>query len=233
MSELKIQYAYKDGKLYNVNDPEIKTGDKCYWVDGGKEYEVYPAKGDKQRAHFRCMPGVVIDANRSFHKDCQYYLQETKCFELDSEIIEASEVLLEYEAAYRIKQEIPNYSMIPDCLFLDDEGNILCIIEVWYTHKKRQEDIAKIQQYKILTFEAKYETDFQKPTNIAGLYLGTMPRIKRATEHIQAQHDAIERIRTELREKDKRIQQAREFQPKFFGMVKAQIYQWINEKNNL
>jgi hypothetical protein len=60
-----------------------------------------------------------------------------------------------------------------------------------------------------------------------------MPRIKRATEHIQAQHDAIERIRTELREKDKRIQQAREFQPKFFGMVKAQIYQWINEKNNL
>ena len=230
MSELKIQYAYKDGKLYNVNDPEIKTGDKCYWVDGGKEYEVYPAKGEKQRAHFRCMPGVVIDANRSFHKDCQYYLQETKCFELDSEIIEASEVLLEYEAAYRIKQEIPNYSMIPDCLFLDDEGNILCIIEVWYTHKKSQEDIAKIQQYKILTFEAKYETDFQKPTNIAGLYLGTMPRIKRATEHIQAQHDAIERIRTELREKDKRIQQAREFQPKFFGMVKAQIIKYMSEK---
>ena len=230
MSELKIQYAYKDGKLYNVNDPEIKTGDKCYWVDGGKEYEVYPAKGDKQRAHFRCMPGVVIDANRSFHKDCQYYLQETKCFEWDSEIIEASEVLLEYEAAYRIKQEIPNYSMIPDCLFLDDEGNILCIIEVWYTHKKSQEDIAKIQQYKILTFEAKYETDFQKPTNIAGLYLGTMPRIKRATEHIQAQHDAIERIRTELREKDKRIQQAREFQPKFFGMVKAQIIKYMSEK---
>jgi hypothetical protein len=230
MSELKIQYAYKDGKLYNVNDPEIKTGDKCYWVDGGKEYEVYPAKGDKQRAHFRCMPGVVIDANRSFHKDCQYYLQETKCFELDSEIIEASEVLLEHEAAYRIKQEIPNYSMIPDCLFLDDEGNILCIVEVWYTHKKSQEDIAKIQQYKILTFEAKYETDYQKPTNITGLYFGTLPRIKRATELIQGQHDAIERIRTELREKDKRMQQAREFQPKFIGMVKKQIIQWMNDK---
>ena len=230
MSELKIQYAYKDGKLYNVNNPEIKTGDKCYWVDGGKEYEVYPAKGEKQRAHFRCMPGVVIDANRSFHKDCQYYLQETKCFELDTGIIEASEVLLEHEAAYRIRQEIPNYSMIPDCLFLDDEGNILCIIEVWYTHKKSQEDIAKIKQYKILTFEAKYETDFKKPTNITGPYLGTMPRIKRATEHIQAQHDAIERIRTELREKDKRMQQAREFQPKFIGMVKKQIIQWMNDK---
>jgi len=230
MSELKIQYAYKDGKLYNVNDPEIKTGDKCYWVDGGKEYEVYPAKGEKQRAHFRCMPGVVIDANRAFHKDCQYYLQETKCFELDSGIIEASEVLLEYDAAYRIKQEIPNYSMIPDCLFLDDEGNILCIIEVWYTHKKSQEDIAKIKQYKILTFEAKYETDFKKPTNITGLYFGTLPRIKTATEHIQAQSERITRVRREITEKDKRIQQSTEFQSEFFEMVKKQIIEWMNDK---
>jgi hypothetical protein len=233
MSELKIQYAYKDGKLYNVNDPEIKTGDKCYWVDGGKEYEVYPAKGEKQRAHFRCMPGVVIDANRAFHKDCQYYLQETKCFELDSGIIEASEVLLEHEAAYRIKQEIPNYSMIPDCLFLDDEGNILCIIEVWYRHRKSEEDIAKIKQYKILTFEAKYETDYQKPRNITGLYLGTLPRIKRATEHIQAQSERITRVRREITEKDKRIQQSTEFQSEFFEMVKKQIIEWMNEKNNL
>ena len=230
MSELKIQYAYKDGKLYNVNDPEIKTGDKCYWVDGGKEYEVYPAKGEKQRAHFRCMPGVVIDANRAFHKDCQYYLQETKCFELYTGIIEASEVLLEYEAAYRIKQEIPNYSMIPDCLFLDDKGNIMCIVEVWYTHKKSQEDIAKIKQYKILTFEAKYETDFKKPTDITGLYLGTMPRIKRATELIQAQSERITRVRREITEKDKRIQQSGEFQSEFFEMVKKQIIEWMNDK---
>jgi len=192
MSELKIQYAYKDGKLYNVNDPEIKTGDKCYWVDGGKEYEVYPAKGEKQRAHFRCMPGVVIDANRSFHKDCQYYLQETKCFELDSEIIEASEVLLEHEAAYRIKQEIPNYSMIPDCLFLDDEDKIMCIVEVWYTHKKSQEDIVKMNEYKILTFELKYESNYQKCKSIECIsrvrpsriseYIKRISEIKRSIE---------------------------------------------------
>jgi len=192
MSELKIQYAYKDGKLYNVNDPEIKTGDKCYWVDGGKEYEVYPAKGEKQRAHFRCMPGVVIDANRAFHKDCQYYLQETKCFEYKRIKIQASKVLLEHEAKNRIKQEIPNYSMIPDCLFLDDEGNILCIIEVWYTHKKSQEDIAKIQQYKILTFELKYESNYQKCKSIECIsrvrpsriseYIKRISEIKRSIE---------------------------------------------------
>lgn len=230
MSDLKIQFAYKDGKLYNVNDPEIKTGDKCYWVDGGKEYEVYPAKGEKQRAHFRCMPGVVIDANRAFHKDCQYYLQETKCFEFDDAIIKASEVLLEHEAAHRIKQEIPNYSMIPDCLFLDDEGNILCIIEVWYTHKKTEEDINKIHKYKIITFEAKYENDFREPTTITGLYTGTQPNFERAKEYIQQRLDDIERIKAEIREQDKRIQKEKELEFEFQAMVKDEIYKWINEQ---
>jgi hypothetical protein len=223
MSELKIQYAYKDDKLYNVNNPEIKTGDKCYWVDCGKKYEVYPAKGEKQRAHFRCMPGVVIDANRAFHKDCQYYLQETKRIELENEIIEASEVLLEHEAANRIKQEIPNYSMIPDCLFLDDQGNIMCILEVWYTHKKSPEDIEKIKQYKIITFELKYETDYQKHTSIDGLYLGTQPRINRATEFVYQQQQDIERINREIREKDKRKHELRELEQEFYALVKEQI----------
>jgi hypothetical protein len=175
-----------------VNDPEIKTGDKCYWVDGGKEYEVYPAKGEKQRAHFRCMPGVVIDANRAFHKDCQYYLQETKCFEYKRIKIQASKVLLEHEAKNRIKQEILNYSMIPDCVFLDDENKIMCIVEVWYTHKKSQEDIVKMNEYKILTFELKYESNYQKCKSIECIsrvrpsriseYIKRISEIKRSIE---------------------------------------------------
>ncbi len=223
MSELKIQYAYKNDKLYHVDNPEIKTGDKCYWVDKGKMYEVYPAKGEKQRAHFRCMPGVVIDANRAFHKDCQYYLQETKCIELEYAIIEASEVLLEHEAANRIKQEIPNYSMIPDVLFLDDQGNIMCILEVWYTHKKSLEDLEKIKQYKIITFELKYENDYQKYTDIEGLYLGTEHRLNRATEFIYQQQQDIERINREIREKEKRKHELRELEQEFYALVKEQI----------
>jgi hypothetical protein len=205
MSELKIQYAYKDDKLYNVNDPEIKTGDKCYWVDCGKKYEVYPAKGEKQRAHFRCMPGVVIDANRAFHKDCQYYLQETKCIETNYLIIQASEVLLEHEAANRIKQEIPNYSMIPDCLFLDDQGNIMCILEVWYTHKKSPEDIEKIKQYKIITFELEYETDYKKHTSIKGLYLGIEPRIERSEELRKLEQEFYALVKEQILNYEKRI----------------------------
>jgi len=190
MSELKIQYAYKDDKLYNVNDPEIKTGDKCYWVDCGKKYEVYPAKGEKQRAHFRCMPGVVIDANRAFHKDCQYYLQETKCIEL---------------------------------LFLDDQGNIMCILEVWYTHKKSPEDIEKIKQYKIITFELKYETDYQKHTSFEGLYDAAESRIERGYKHLREQSEEIKKISREITKKDKRELELRELEHKFYALVKEQI----------
>jgi hypothetical protein len=206
MSDLKIQYAYKDDKLYNVNDAEIITGDKCYWVDGFEKYEVYPAKGEKQRPHFRCMPGVVIDANRAFHKDCQYYLQETKQLHFEDCIIEATEVLLEHEAAYRIKKDIPNYSMIPDCLFLDDNGDILCIVEVFYTHKKSEEDIKKINQYGIITFELTYENDHKKPTETFFLYRGIECRVKRAQAYIQEQLKEIDGFATRIIEARSRKQ---------------------------
>ncbi len=39
----------------------------------------------------------------------------------------------------------------PPSVFLDDQGNIMCILEVWYTHKKSLEDLEKIKQYKIIT----------------------------------------------------------------------------------
>jgi hypothetical protein len=169
------------------------------------------------------MPGVVIDANRAFHKDCQYYLQETKCIETNYLIIQASEVLLEHEAANRIKQEIPNYSMIPDCLFLDDQGNIMCILEVWYTHKKSPEDIEKIKQYKIITFELEYETDYKKHTSIKGLYLGIEPRIERSEELIYKQQQEIERINRDIRQKDKRKHELRKLEQEFYALVKEQI----------
>jgi len=200
MKDLKIQYAYKNDKLYHVDDPEIKTGDKCHWVDKGKLYEVYPAKGEKQRAHFRACPGVVIDANRAFHKDCQYYLQETKILELQDVLIQASEVLLEHEAAKRIKKEIPNYSMIPDVLFLDDQGEIMCILEVWYTHKKSEEDIKKIQEYKIITIELKYEKDYKQCTRAQGLFDGAQPRIKENRERIERGREYISLREQEIKE---------------------------------
>ena len=219
MKDLKIQYAYKNDKLYHIDDPEIKTGDKCYWVDKGKMYEVYPAKGEKQRAHFRAYPGVVIDANRAFHKDCQYYLQETKVLELQDVFIQASEVLLEHEAAKRIKKDIPNYSMIPDVLFLDDQGEIMCILEVWYTHKKSEEDIKKIQEYKIITIELKYEKDYKQCTRAQGLFDAAQPRIKENRERIERGREFISLRKQEIQG----LERERNEQERLFKRIRGTV----------
>jgi hypothetical protein len=203
MREIKIQYAYKNDKLYHISDPEIKTGDKCQWIDGGKAYEVYPAKGDKNTHHYRAMPGVVIDPNRAFHKDCQYYLQESKKIEFDDIVIQAHTVLLEHEAANRIKQETYNYSMIPDCLFLDENEGILCIVEVWYTHKKSIEDQEKIKKYEIPTLELKYESDYKNWTGAEWLFSPIFRRIEYAEEQIQEQRNRIEDFKRRVREEDR------------------------------
>jgi hypothetical protein len=47
--------------------------------------------------------------------------------------------------------------MIPDVLFLDENDNIMFILEIFVTHKKSKEDIDKIVNYKIDTFELHYK----------------------------------------------------------------------------
>lgn len=170
---IQIQYAYKDGIRYDINDPLVETGQRYTWIDNDIEYEVYPAKGEKNNHHFRSMPGVIIDANRIFHKHCQYYIDDCKGIWIDNYSIEATKVLMEHEAAKFIKKLIPDYSMIPDCLLLDANNDILCIVEVNVTHPKSEDDIKKIQQYKIITYELTYgkeKNNFIKPRAFDILY---------------------------------------------------------------
>lgn len=170
---IQIQYAFKDGIRYDINDPLVETGQRYSWIDNDIEYEVYPAKGEKNNHHFRSMPGVIIDANRIFHKHCQYYIDDCKGIWIDGYSIEATKVLMEHEAAKFIKKLIPDYSMIPDCLLLDANNDILCIVEVNVTHPKSEDDIKKIQQYKIITYELTYgkeKNDFINPRAFDILY---------------------------------------------------------------
>jgi hypothetical protein len=99
----------------------------------------------------------------------------------------------------------------------------MCILEVWYTHKKSPEDIEKIKQYKIITFELEYETDYKKHTSIKGLYLGIEPRLERSKELIYKQQQEIERINRDIRQKDKRKHELRELEQEFYALVKEQI----------
>ena len=170
---IQIQYAFKDGVRYDINDPLVETGQRYTWIDNDIEYKVYPAKGEKNNHHFRQMPGPKIDEDRIFHKHCQYYIDDCKGIWIDGYSIEATKVLMEHEAAKFIKKLIPDYSMIPDCLLLDANNDILCIVEVNVTHPKSEDDIKKIQQYKIITYELTYgkeKNDFINPRAFDILY---------------------------------------------------------------
>ena len=170
---IQIQYAFKDGVRYDINDPLVETGQRYLLIDDGVEYILYPAKGEKNDYHFRQMPGPKIDEDRIFHLNCQHYIQDNKKVQVDNLTITCDKVLLEAEAARYIKAKIPDYSMRPDCLFLDSDGEIMCIVEVNVTHKKSNDDIKKIEQYKIPTIELTYgkqKDNYQQPIRTEWLY---------------------------------------------------------------
>ena len=160
-----------DGNSIHI-DYAVK-GNTYYFRYENKEYEIIVAHGDKYRKHYKTKRGEDIDVNIIFHKDCQKYLKENKVVNVENLTITCDKVLLEAEAARYIKAKIPDYSMRPDCLFLDSDGKIMCIVEVNVTHAKDYKDIEKIKQYKIPTIELTYgkqKDNYQQPIRTEWLY---------------------------------------------------------------
>jgi len=160
-----------DGNSIHI-DYAVK-GNTYYFRYEDKEYEIIVAHGDKYRKHYKTKRGEDIDVNIIFHKDCQKYLKENKVVNVENLTITCDKVLLEAEAARYIKAKIPDYSMRPDCLFLDSDGKIMCIVEVNVTHAKDYKDIEKIKQYKIPTIELTYgkqKDNYQQPIRTEWLY---------------------------------------------------------------
>ena len=161
-----------DGNSIHIDD--AVKGVTYYFRYEDKEYEIIVAHGDKYIKHYKTKRGEDIDANIIFHKDCQKYIKESKAVEVYNLTITCDKVLLEAEAARYIKAKIPDYSMRPDCLFLDSDGEIMCIVEVNVTHKKSNDDIKKIEQYKIPTIELTYgkrKDNHKQPIGAQFLYL--------------------------------------------------------------
>lgn len=149
MEKYNVQYAKdSDGNIVHISNAVKK---QIYFSihEGSK---MYSTQGKVNAWHYRGYPGEAIDIDRAFHIDIQQSFVESKKFDT----YQAARVLTEHEAAKFIKQKISNYSMIPDLLFLDENDNIMFILEIFVTHKKSKEDIEKIFNYKIDTFELKY-----------------------------------------------------------------------------
>ena len=227
---IQIQYAFKDGVRYDINDPLVETGQRYLLIDDGVEYILYPAKGEKNDYHFRQMPGPKIDEDRIFHLNCQHYIQDNKKVQVDNLTITCDKVLLEAEAARYIKAKIPDYSMRPDCLFLDSDGEIMCIVEVNVTHAKSDEDIEKIKQYKIITIELTYgkrKDNYKQPEATEWLYQSEItPQIRDCHRRIKigqvelqklyaAKDPQINELERQIRELEREIKEEEELNTAF------------------
>jgi len=197
-----------DGNSIHIDD--AVKGNTYYFRYEDKEYEIIVADGAKNIKHYKTKRGDDINANIIFHKDCQLYLKKCKHIHLGKGyFIKANKVLLEAEAARYIKAKIPDYSMRPDCLFLDIDGEILCIVEVNVTHAKDDKDIEKINKYKIITYELTYgreKNDYRNPIGIECLYLSEENNESNALRSkIEKQKDRIRRANYCLQQQQEEI----------------------------
>jgi hypothetical protein len=217
-----------DGNSIHIDD--AVKGITYYFRYEDKEYEIIVAHGKKYIKHYKTKRGEDINVNIIFHKDCQKYIKESKVVEVENLIITCDKVLLEAEAARYIKAKIPDYSMRPDCLFLDSDGEIMCIVEVNVTHAKSDEDIEKIKQYKIITIELTYgkrKDNYKQPEATEWLYQSEItPQIRDCHRRIKigqvelqklyaAKDPQINELERQIRELEREIKEEEELNTAF------------------
>jgi hypothetical protein len=115
--------------------------------------------------------GTAPTGEGVLHKECKMYLSLNKQIHTQYGTITADRVLMEREAANHIKQHVPGFSLIPDCLFLDHTGKIICVVEVCISNAKEEEQIEQYRSYQIPVIELKYENDYHHPAGINFLYV--------------------------------------------------------------
>jgi hypothetical protein len=221
-----------NGNSIHIDD--AVKGVTYYFRYEDKEYEIIVAHGEKYIKHYKTKRGEDIDVNIIFHKDCQKYLKETKAVNVDNLTIICDKVLLEAEAARYIKAKIPDYSMRPDCLFLDSDGEIMCIVEVNVTHAKSDEDIEKIKQYKIITIELTYgkrKDNYQQPEGAQFLYQSEITsQIRDCHQRIKIGQVTIHKHETERNGRNKQLYNVEEPEIKEFEREIRELEREIKEE---
>jgi hypothetical protein len=224
-----------DGNSIHIDD--AVKGNTYYFRYEDKEYEIIVAHGDKYRKHYKTKRGEDIDANIIFHKDCQKYIKENKIVEVYNLTIICDKVLLEAEAARYIKAKIPDYSMRPDCLFLDSDGEIMCIVEVNVTHAKSDQDIEKIEQYKIPTIELTYgkrKDNYKKPEGNEWLYLSEITtQIRDCHQRIKIGEVEIHNLKTEEDRRNKQLPNIEDPEIREFEREISELEREIREEEGL
>lgn len=151
-----LEFAFND--LEQKVHIDVAQKNTRWWLLEDKKIELVLCEGEKVKKYWRTKSdsefrkmypdGVKQYWNRESeqHKYIKRQLLEKKILPINDKV---------WIKAHSVKEEVwfDSISKRPDVVFYDEDGNIMCLIEIYYSHKKSQADIKKLSELNLPVFE--------------------------------------------------------------------------------
>ena len=169
-----MKYKYVYDVLNMVRTPNSAKKGERYWLFPNQRFELVFAKGDKYTPHFRAL---TSNENREYDRDkfnsinesdlhyqAKLHIASTKYFKLSNDIIiQGTEAYTEEDKHGKWQ----GHKYKPDVIYYDDNGKILCFVEIYVTHKIDDDKTEYYAKQGIDVYELKFtDNDFEEPTAV-------------------------------------------------------------------
>ena len=157
---------------------------------------ILKAKDSKyKRVHFSYNPDVDWlnrTESNTVHTQAIEYIQKKGFVIVKGVKFEPAKIVIE-------KATLEGNRLIPDLTFYDSDGNILCLIEVYCTHKCEDEKIEIIKKLNILTLGLEFDEDYKKHTRHRSFgYRPSNEALSRVEQRIHTIEGDIDTIEGEI-----------------------------------
>ena len=208
MSRLKYKYSLdKFGNVVSIS--EAKKGNVYYF--GKTDIELIVKDGGTNRKHFSLKSGGSIDSLFSGggespeHYNAKYEIKKQGFFYWNDIKIKPSRIEIEHE--------FKTINKISDVVFFDEDDNLMCVIEVYFTNKKTQKDI---DDFKKLNTNV-YEYNIKNGSTELHCWSVSVEQYRASEEEklelwyddtIKSKEKEIERLEKELHDKSKHLRES-------------------------
>lgn len=144
---VQYPYAYHGDKLVSANEAE-KYGYFYLLDDQGIQIEMILVKGDIYQPHFRTKHLGSFTLESIEHLQLKSEIAERKWIEYNGLKIEATSVEIEKRHG-----QLGKNGRRPDLTFIDENGEILCFVEIVHTHRPTDLYLHEAYESNFLIFE--------------------------------------------------------------------------------
>lgn len=201
-----LEFAFND--LEEKVHIDVAQKNTRWWLLEGKRVELVLCDGEKVKKYWRTKTDdefekIYPDGLKQYwnseseqHKYIKGQLLQKKILQISNNIV---------IKAHSVKDEVwfDSINKRPDVVFYDEDENIMCLIEIYYSNKKSSEDIKKLSQLNVPIFEiniSNYELESRDKKNKPTVNLIFNPERAGEISDIKKQ---IKDIELEVKEKDR------------------------------